>query len=354
MPRGEISRAMRLGLRAGDWVTVRPAEEILATLDRDARLDGLPFQPEMLAYCGRRLQVAKVAHKTCDSTPNRAGGRRMYDTVHLQGARCDGSRHDGCQADCVFFWKEAWLTRADSHVAPAVAPSPRQCDERDVVRTCQAANSDPADPVWICQTTAVYEASDTLHWWDARQYLRDVITGNHTAGHICKLLLLAGYRKLVGLGVGYRALIAFYDRLGKLWRGDPFPAIEGRIPEGAATPAERLDLRPGEWVEVKSRDEIAATITPAGFNRGMRYDVEMLKYSGKRYRVQMRVDKLINEKNGKMSRMKTPSIQLENVYCRAECTATRLGCPRASNTYWREIWLKRCDPPQALLQHSSE
>ncbi len=354
MPRGEISGAMRLGLRVGDWVIVRPAVEILATLDRNARLDGLPFQPEMLAFCGQRLLVAKVAHKTCDSSSHHSGGRRMYDTVHLQGSRCDGSLHDGCQADCVFFWKEAWLTRADSSVPPALVPSADHCSERDIMNARTTAGSDPSDPVWVCQTTAVFEASDTLHWWDIRQYVRDVTTGNHTTQHICKLLLLAGYRKLVGLGIGYRALVALYDRLSKLWQGDPFPAIEGRVPDGTPTPAERLDLQPGEWVEVKSRDEIAATITPAGFNRGMRYDMEMLKYSGKRYRVQMRVDKLINEKNGKMSRMKTPSIQLENVYCRAECTATRLGCPRASNTYWREIWLKRCDPPQIAPQRSSE
>ena len=54
-------------------------------------MDGLPFQPEMFAYCGRRMRVAKTAHKTCDSTPHRTGGRRMYDAVHLEGARCDGA-----------------------------------------------------------------------------------------------------------------------------------------------------------------------------------------------------------------------------------------------------------------------
>jgi hypothetical protein len=52
---------------------------------------------------------------------------------------------------------------------------------------------------------------------------------------------------------------------------------------------------------------------------------------------------LINEKTGKMTRMKNPCIQLEDVYCRAECTDRRLGCPRASNTYWREIWLRRVE-----------
>jgi hypothetical protein len=61
----------------------------------------------------------------------------------------------------------------------------------------------------------------------------------------------------------------------------------------------------------------------------------------------MRVDKLINEQTGKMMPMKSACIQLEDVYCRAECTTKRLGCPRASNTYWREIWLRRVDGPQA-------
>ena len=81
----------------------------------------------------------------------------------------------------------------------------------------------------------------------------------------------------------------------------------------------------------------------SGFNRGMRYDLEMLKYSGERYRVQMRVDKLINEKNGKMVPMKTAAIQLENVYCRAECTEMRLGCPRAPTPTGAKSGSKRCD-----------
>jgi hypothetical protein len=48
--------------------------------------------------------------------------------------------------------------------------------------------------------------------------------------------------------------------------------------------------------------------------------------------------------------MKSAAIQLENVYCRAECTSARLVCPRAVNTYWREIWLKRCEAPAQTAQ----
>ena len=64
-----------LGLRVGDLVEVRSAEEIRATLDEHGELDDLPFMPEMLAFCGRRLTVHKVAHKLCDNI-SRTGMRR--------------------------------------------------------------------------------------------------------------------------------------------------------------------------------------------------------------------------------------------------------------------------------------
>jgi hypothetical protein len=346
MPRSPLSKRLSLGVKAGDWVIVRSKEEILATLDARARFDGLPFQPEMFAFCGRRMRVAKSAHKTCDSSTHRTGGRRMYDAVHLEGARCDGSAHDGCQADCVFFWKEAWLKRGDGK-DPEIHLGSTGCTEEQVFRARHTPDSDPQDPTWVCQTTDVYEATDFLPWWDVRQYIKDVTSGNHTAWHMIKIITRAAYSKLVGLGIGYRFLVGFYDWWQRLRGGKPFPALSGKIPEGAPTPVEALNVQPGEWVEVKSRAEIEQTITPSGVNRGMRFDPEMLKYTEQKYRVQMRIDKIINEKNGKMVRMKTPLIQLENVYCRAECTPMRLGCPRASNTYWREIWLRRCSPPDA-------
>ena len=56
----------RLNLRVGEVVEVRNEAEILSTLDRDGRLDGLPFMPEMLQFCGQRFRVYKSAHKTCD------------------------------------------------------------------------------------------------------------------------------------------------------------------------------------------------------------------------------------------------------------------------------------------------
>jgi hypothetical protein len=338
---------VRLGLRAGDWVVVRSKEEILATLDEKACLDSLPFQPEMLAFCGRRMRVAKVAHKTCNNIKKAEGrGRRMRNAVHLEGARCDGAGHGGCQADCVFFWKEAWLRRENNALRYVAVPN--SCTELIVWRNARSSGQENSDdPVWVCQTTKLYDATTPLPWWDLRQYIRDVTSGNHTAWHIIKLLIFSAYRKLVGVGIGYTVLISFFNRFQKLRGGKPYPIGGGTIPDGKPTPIEILNLQPGEWVEVRSQEEIRATLTYSGFNRGMRYDMEMSKYCGDRYRVQMRIEHLINESTGKMMTMKNPCIQLEDVYCRAECTYHRLGCPRASNTYWREIWLRRVNDAMA-------
>lgn len=338
------SRRPALDLRAGDIVVVRSREEILATLDANARLDNLPFQPEMFAFCGLRMRVGMSAHKTCD-TVKRTGGRRMERAVHLEGAHCDGGAHAGCKADCMFFWKDDWLRRENE--APA-APAPGPCTEATVQARVKAPGEENSpDPTWVCQTTALYEATAPLSPYDIRQYIRDVTSGNHSAWHMLKLLTAAGYRRLVALGFGYRILVGIYDAFQKSRGGEPYPVAVGGIPEGKPTPAERLDLKPGEWVEVKPPREIMPTLTVKGFNRGMRYDMEMLKYSGKRYKVQMIVDKLINEQTGKMMPMKTPCVQLEDVYCRATCTPMRLGCPRKMNTYWREIWLRRAPAPES-------
>src|SRR4051812_48854491 len=101
-PSETARRGASLDLRAGDFVEVRSASEIMATLDERGTLDGMPFMPEMLRYCGQRLRVYKRADKTCD-TVGRTGSRHMPDTVHLEGLRCDGASHGGCQAQCLLY-----------------------------------------------------------------------------------------------------------------------------------------------------------------------------------------------------------------------------------------------------------
>ena len=49
-----------LSLRPGETVQVKSASEILATLDSEGKLDGLPFMPEMLEYCGQTFTVSNI------------------------------------------------------------------------------------------------------------------------------------------------------------------------------------------------------------------------------------------------------------------------------------------------------
>src|SRR5262249_5089117 len=109
----DMSDTGKLDLKVGDWVMVRSADEIQATLDANARFEEVPFMPQMLQRCGRKFQVRKRAHKLCD-TAFGTGGREMTDAVFLNDTRCDGDNYGGCELRCTIIWKEAWLRRADA------------------------------------------------------------------------------------------------------------------------------------------------------------------------------------------------------------------------------------------------
>src|SRR4029077_8291681 len=113
-------------LTIGQWVEVRSKEEILRTLDQNGQLDGMPFMPEMFQFCGRRFQVHKIAHKTCDPDFK---SRRIPHAVHLE-TRCDGQAHGGCQAGCLLFWKEVWLEPrgGKNRKEPTLDPNAPSCN----------------------------------------------------------------------------------------------------------------------------------------------------------------------------------------------------------------------------------
>ena len=147
-------------LRRGDVVELRPPAEILATLDKDGTLDGLPFMPEMLQYMGRRFTVSARVEKICD-TIAATGSRRMRDTVYLEDLRCNGSGHGGCQAGCRIYWKEAWLRRVDGDGAEDAGertkriPSSRGSPQAGT-RTVRELEGEEQE-VWRCQATEAFQ-----------------------------------------------------------------------------------------------------------------------------------------------------------------------------------------------------
>jgi len=128
--------------------------------------------------------------------------------------------------------------------------------------------------------------------------------------------------------------------LARLTGEVPWPYDRGTLT--GRTPKETLDLVPGERVRVKSLEEILATLNGTR-NRGLSFAPEMSRYAGQEHRVLARVEKILDEKTGKMIRLPNDCIILEDVICQSECSGYRLFCPRAIYPYWREIWLQRVE-----------
>ena len=348
MTRVESGLSEVLSLHAGETVRVKSRDAILATLDQDGMLDRLPFMPEMLQYCGQELRVYKRAEKTCD-TIEKTGARRVMDAVHLEGVRCDGSAHGGCGARCLMYWKEAWLERSCS--GGISSPSFERemwhpngsftlLTEAQLLATTsrRADESSEASEVYRCQVTALRDFSTPLSSWDLGQYFRDLRCGNVGVWDVLSALLFRTYQRLMRLP-GLRVWLWLYDAFQNLRGGVPFPYKEGRL-EGK-TPSDKLNLRPGELVQIKSHEEILHTLDKNNKNRGLWFDAEQVPYCGKTARVLCRVEKIINERTGKMMKLPNDCLILEGVYCRAHYSSDRLFCPRSIYSYWREVWLRR-------------
>jgi hypothetical protein len=305
----------------------------------------MPFMPEMLQFCGGRFTVAAVSHKTCD-TATRTGGRKLDRTVHLQGTRCDGHAHGGCEADCNLFWREEWLKRVccDRTATPeraALSASALRCTEETLLAATQVASFTSNSPIYSCQATRLLAASRPLAWWNVRQYWHDVRTGNHRFAHAVRTLSLASVRRLTHLPFGYRVFRALYSWLHFRLTGRLAPEVTGVIPKGVPTPVEVLDLKPGDLVRVKTVAQIAATLSISNSNRGLSFDPEDLHYCGGIYPVRRQIKRIIDERSGRMLTMGTPCVTLEGVNCPALYSTKRMLCPRAIPTYWREIHLER-------------
>lgn len=309
-------------LRAGDSVEVRPLGEILRTLDDNAALDGVPFMPEMVAYCGKRFEVWRRADKTCDE--GRGGAiRRVRDTVHLKELRCEGSAHGGCDAGCLFFWKERWLKRVDqgdseADKATVTGVSPK-CSVETLVRATRAPETAPdGEELFSCQATQVHVFSTALAWWDVRQYVRDIATRN------------VGFREFIrGLYIGA------FNKIQHMRSGSQFRSIAGTQKK---TPKTTLELAPGDLVRIKSAQEISQTLDPRGKNAGLAFRPVMVPYCGGEYRVVKRVNRIISPETGRMLRLGGNCVILDGVVCTGE---VRRFCPRMVYTYWRDIWLTR-------------
>jgi len=345
-------------LRAGDWVEVLSREEILRTLDASGSLEKMPFMPEMLRYAGQRFRVSKRAHRTCD-TIDYVGGRHLKRAVHLEDLRCDGSAHGNCEARCLFFWKDAWVKKVDGPGSPGarfpsgdVEPPAEAVLVRGTRKAGEAA--DASDPTYVCQATALLDATVPLRRSDLEPYLEDLSSRNVGFWQMLKALAFVPFSFLVGGRYGVSTpLIMLYDWFQRLIDGTPYPERRGKVPNGVKTPSRRLDLKPGEMVRVRALPEILETVDEALRNRGLGWHAEMVRTTGRTFRVAARLEKIINEKTGKMIHFKNDVVILEDGICLAQyINNCRRFCPRAVYHFFREIWLDRVPEPVTSSAHN--
>jgi hypothetical protein len=347
-----VGRENRLNLKAGDIVEVRSLEEIRQSVDERGRVDAMPFMAEMLQHCGKRFRVQSIAHKTCDNIKP-WNMRKVERAVHLSGVRCDGSAHANCDAGCLIFWHEDWLKKIDLDFKPAsdldagvvennLEKPSVDSNQFGQIEAFFRANAekgkdpDTSETVYSCQATDLREFSSHLPSWNLWQYVKDLRCGN-----LSKRLADSKSEKALELLLGiidvFRLLLVeAFNKFQSLRRGVQYPNIQGSQQPSPILP--ELNLEPGEFVQVKSRQEILATLDRRNRNRGLLFDSEMLKYCGMTLRVFKRVNQIVDEKNGKILKMKSSCIILEGAACAADF---HKFCPRAIYHYWREGWLRR-------------
>lgn len=327
-----------LQLRRGDRVRLKSAEDIAATLDAEGRTDALPFMTELWGFAGRELTVAARADKTCDTVDMTGMNRKMTRTVHLEGARCDGGGHGGCQAFCLLFFKEDWLERVEG------AESDDGTDPVDGTEPVTAMEPPPAvmarlddfahagENVYRCQATELLRASSPLAGHS--HYVDDLRTRNVPLSKFIKGIAFALLNR-------YQQASQRLPRAVRLFDGRRIPRVRGRVVDGQWPMTEPLNLEPGDLVEVRSREEIEATLDGSQKNRGLWFDEEMLAHCGRRGRVHHRVERLVDEKSGRMLTVKKDLVVVEGMI---GCAGVYHSlCPRSFIAMWREAWLRRVE-----------
>jgi len=312
--RSAAMTTMTARLHPGDLVEVKSPEEILSTLDTEGTLDHLPFMLEMMEFCGRRFQVSKRVVKTCTSGTKAGTSMRVFradDVVLLEGLRCSGADHDGCQKACMIFWREAWLRKIVNPAVPARVPAEgkEQLQSRLKIKRHSQAN--------VCQGSEILNATEHMPRRERfTTCLSEIREGNFS---VWEMVLT------IGTWLVWRTRRIL---LGAYGRGT-----------NMSTPVESLNLQAGEFVEVKPMEKITETLNKAAHNRGLFFSPDMRLLCGQRQRVEKKIEKIIVDGTGEMRKLHN-TVFLEGSYCGCAHGAFG-GCPRREYVYWREIWLRR-------------
>ena len=94
----------------------------------------------------------------------------------------------------------------------------------------------------------------------------------------------------------------------------------------------------GDWIEVRSKEEILKTLDKNGQLDGLPFMPEMFEYCGRRFRVYKRAHKTCDPPNGIQARRMTAAVHLEDLRCDGQAHG---GCQAGCLIFWKGAWLKK-------------
>src|SRR5262245_29753145 len=96
-------------------------------------------------------------------------------------------------------------------------------------------------------------------------------------------------------------------------------------------------VRSGDWVEVRTKDEILSSLDKTGGVDGLPFMPQMFQYCGQRFRVYKRAHKTCDTVSGKsLGRKLSDGVHLD-LRCDGKAHG---GCQAACLIFWKETWLK--------------
>jgi hypothetical protein len=103
-------------------------------------------------------------------------------------------------------------------------------------------------------------------------------------------------------------------------------------------PMQSGKLNAGDWVRIRSWEEIRPMLDPFNETRGCAFLEDMHKYCGTKQRVLKSMERFLDERDYKVKKVRGV-ILLENVICNG--TPTFGKCDRCCLLFWREEWLEK-------------
>lgn len=109
-------------------------------------------------------------------------------------------------------------------------------------------------------------------------------------------------------------------------------------------------LRPGDVVQVKTMEEVAATLDASGTLDGLPFMAEMEAYCGKLFRVHRRIDKINDMRHKTGLRRMHNAVTLTEVRCSG---SHHDGCDAECQIIWKGSWLRRLPAGRATVPNRS-